>query len=238
MKKSLLVSLAAVLMFGLMGFGFAMWSDTVTVAATVDTGNVAVGIRDVGTDDNILTSDILNGTATNTEDGVADAMALGGDPQVSLGVNDEGKNVASMISENIGSADFTINGTDYYSSITETIDNAYPYYAPTTRFEIASNGTIPVKLDNVKIEQSGDLSGLVYESWTVTYPDGSTATGTGLDALLDALYMLQLHQGDVVTVDLQLSFLQATVQGSSGDIKFTVHAAQWNEAGQDDPRPW
>lgn len=244
MKKSLLVSLTAVLIFGLMGLGFAMWSDTVSVAASVDTGNVQVGILDVGTNDNILTDKILGGTAQNVEDGVLDAMDLGGDPQVLPGENSEGKNVASMISENVGDVYFALGTTEYYTAITETIDNAYPYYAPTTRFEIASNGTIPVKLDKIHIVETGDLSGLICESWTVTYPDDSVANfqrgqnqpfRLGFDKLVDALAMLQLHQGDVVTVDLQCSFAQETVQGSSGAITLTVHAAQWNEAGQDDP---
>ncbi len=237
MKKSILASATAAMMFGLMGLGFAMWSDTVTVSAAVNTGNVAVGIRDVGTNDNILTTDILGGTATNTEDGVVDAMTFGGDPQVTPGVNTEGKNVASMISENTGTVDFTIGGVDYYSEITETITNAYPYYAPTTRFEIASNGTIPVKLDKINIEDSG-MVGLNYGTWTVTYPSGATATGTGLDALKAEITNdngVQLHQGDKVTVDLQVWFAQVTPQNSSGTLTMIVHAAQWNEAGQDDP---
>ncbi len=244
MKKTLLVSLAAVLVFGLMGLGFAMWSDTVTVSASVNTGNVQVGIRDVGTNDNILTTDILGGEATNDEDGLEDAMDLGGDPQVLPGVNEEGKNVASMISVNNGDDPyFTLGETDYFTAITETIENAYPYYAPTTRFEIACNGTIPVKLDKINIVETGDLSGLTCESYTVTYPNGETSSFNrdgellrfGFDQLVNDLAMLQLHYGDVVTVDLQVSFAQETEQGSSGAITLTVHAAQWNEAGQDDP---
>lgn len=236
MKKSLVASMAAVLIFGLMGLGFAMWSDTVQVSAAVSTGNVNIGIRDMGTNDNILTTAILGGTATNSADGFADAMTLGGDPQINPGVNSEGKNVANFISVNNNCPpEFLIGDAGYFASITETITNAYPYYAPSTKIQIASNGSIPVKLDGLKVVPSGNLTGFNYGAWTITKPDGNTATGSGFDALVAALNGIQLHQNQVVTIELQVWFAQNTEENSSGALTFTVHAAQWNEAGQDDP---
>lgn len=235
MKKSLLICMVTMLIFGLMGFGFAMWADTVTVEATVETGTVEIGIRDVGTNDNIITDAILGGTALNDEDGVTDAMELGGDPQIEPGVNTEGKNVAVCTSEN-GDYKFTLGETDFYDSITETITNAYPYYAPTTKIEIASNGSIPVKIDafNVVEGENNDFTGYQV-NYIITYPGGSQAFGDSYDELLADLIGTQLHQGDVVTLEIQTWFDQSTNQGSSGELTFSIHACQWNEYGQDIP---
>ena len=69
MKKSLLVSLTAVLIFGLMGLGFAMWSDTVLLRQCEQ---VRAGRILMCTNDNILTDKIL-GRQLKCEDGVLDA---------------------------------------------------------------------------------------------------------------------------------------------------------------------
>jgi len=268
MKKSLLISMVAMMVFGLMGFGFAMWADSVTVSAAVETGDVQVGIRDVGTNDNILTDKILNGTPSNEEDGVNDAMSLGGDPQVTAtllsnagitGVdaskikNEEGKNVASMVSVNNGdAAKFQAGGVSYYDSITETISNAYPYYAPTTTFEIFSNGSIPVKIDDFVVEVSNtdadgvttdgvDLTGIHYD-WTINGTEDGVAftaiTGTGIqgeNGLAATLEGIQLHQNDKLTVDLTVWFDQSTPENSSANLTLKLHACQWNEYGADIP---
>ena len=44
MRKIVLISLALILALGSLGVGYAMWSDTVTVDGTVDTGVVKLGI--------------------------------------------------------------------------------------------------------------------------------------------------------------------------------------------------
>lgn len=240
MKKTMLISAVAVLVFGLMGIGFAMWADTVGVSVAVETGNVEIGIRDVGTNDNILTDAILNGTPINSEDGLPDAMPNGGDPQIAPGENNEGKNVASFISYN-GTSDsdtpaFTLGGNDYYKGIREKIENGYPYYAPTTRFEIAGNGTVPAKIDDVDILVEGLAGTLMVGDWSVTDPDGTVTTGTGESDLIAALSGIQIHQGDIVTVDLQLWIDQSDDNESltDGVVKIGVHACQWNEYGQYD----
>jgi len=237
MKKTLLICLAAVLVFGMMGIGFAMWADTVGVSVAVETGNVEIGIRDVGTNDNILTDKILGGTPLNSEDGLPDAMPLGGDPQILPGENPEGKNVAIFTSKN-GISDtatpaFTLSGNDYYKGIREVLQNGYPYYAPTTRFEIAGNGTVPAKIDDVDILVEGLAGTLMVGAWSVTDPAGNVTTGTGEADLITALSGIQIHQGDIVIVDLQLWIDQNNDNESLSDgvVKIGVHACQWNEYG-------
>ncbi|MDD4238082.1 MAG: hypothetical protein PHT62_05950 [Desulfotomaculaceae bacterium] len=215
MKKMMTVCLIAMLALGVMGFGFAKWSDTITAEVNVSTGSVLVGILDKGTNDQ------------------------GPDPNVLPGINSEGKDVASIVSLNSGTA---IGNTGYFESITETITNAYPYYAPSTTIEIASLGSVPVKTESLNILWSGALADNIQcAAWTVTYPEytysstgaGSstieTVTGTTFDALQAAVMGVQLHENDKLTIDLQVYFDQQSEQGASTTGTFTVQASQWNE---------
>lgn len=215
MKKMMTVCLIAMLALGMMGFGFAKWSDTVAVNAEVNTGNVLVGILDKGVND------------------------TGADPNVAPGINSEGKDVASIESLNNGTA---VGTTGYFESITETITNAYPYYAPGTTIEIASLGTVPVKIEALNVVWSGALADNVQcHAWTVTYPSytydatgagtaaTATATGTTFETLAAAIDGIQLHQDDVITIDLQVYFDQQSEMLESANGTFTVTASQWNE---------
>lgn len=302
MKKPLIFSLVAMLVFGLMGVGFAMWADQVTVSASVETGTVQAGIRDIGTNDSAMSSKMFNGEVIGDVDGdtVDDS---GVDPQItdvfdstadvtgnySLGytlsnwdkiLNNDNKNVARCVSFN-GSASltsddfsgiagtfnntawsgsdtstFVLNDITYGPTITEMIGNAYPYYAPTTKFELACNGSIPVKIDDIVLlnndndnttatELEDILPGMhLYWNLTgnvnggsdvTTLTDGPATTGYSLSSLVSTLEGLQLHEGDVLTVEWTTWFDQSTEQDQDVSYTIKIHACQWNEYGADIP---
>lgn len=242
-KKLLALAMMGVLSLTAVGFGYAKWSSTVDAKVTVNTGTVQIGIRDVGTNDD------------GTNDGVADygvvgaglpnAGSLGADPQWTAayggaGINGENKDVASKISENTGNVVGEINGVQYYDAIAETINNGYPYYGPTTEIEIASLGSVPVKLENLNMNwtEGSVINSEYYEiySWTITMPDGTTQTGSGTDNLLTALRGIQLHKNDVIKVAMKEGIRQTnragditTPQNASGTQNITITASQWNE---------
>jgi hypothetical protein len=213
MKKTAIIATIALFALTAVGFGFAMWSDTVTAKVTVNTGCVEVGIKDLGTDDNGCADDALPDN--------------GADPQVAPGNNSEGKDVASLVSENITA----IGNTGYYERIEETLDNGYPYYAPTTKVEIKNLGSIPVKLNGITATPSGALvDNIIINSWTINKGDGTEfATGTTLEGLQANLEKYQLHAEESLFVTIQMYLNQESEQGASGTIEFTIPAAQWNE---------
>lgn len=211
MKKLLAICMIAILSLGLMGFGFAMWKDDVTITATVNTGNVKIGILDAGVND------------------------PGADPNVSPGVNSEGKDVGRIVSENNGTAIGAIGNDYYYESITETITNAYPYYAPGSTIKIASLGSVPVKIRSITGEWDGALSDNVkVYSWTATTPEGN-GTGSDWASLVQFLLGKQLHQNQVITINIQWYFDQQSEMNSSASVTYTVEAAQWNEVPSPTP---
>lgn len=226
MKKFAIIGVLAVFAMSLMGFGFAKWSQSVNAEITVKTGGIALGIRDVGTNDD------------GGIDSVADYNALGGDPQYnydnnSLINNDEMKNVASKVSANNGDSLFSVDGVDYYGSVTETIDNGYPYYGPTTVLKIASGGTVPVKIEELIATTSGDLdvaNNHFIGTWKITksWVSGEI-TGTGQADLLTALKGIQLHKDYVITIEMVEYIHQSAKQNATGSINWQIKASQWNE---------
>lgn len=241
-KKLLTLTMVGILSLSAIGFGYAKWSDTVDAKVTVNTGDVKIGIRDVGTNDD----------DGNPLGAVADVARLidanpiddsGADPQWGIGNNSEKKDVATMKSVNGTTVVGTIDGVDYYDSISETITNAYPYYGPTTVFEIASLGSVPVKLENLTSswETTGPLDDGHFQirDWTITKPDSSTISSTATTAtregLINALKGIQLHKNQVVKVSVQTGVTQndpegnITAQNESGTFNIHIDAAQWNE---------
>jgi len=224
MKKTAIICVVSMLCLALMGFGFARWSDTVTYGATVATGNVAATIAP-------------GSPAVND---------LGADPQWGLGVNSEGKNVASIT---------CVQGSDL-KNLTVTVLNGYPWYAPAYSFVITSTGTVPVKVDTITSTWSGALApfintigwsihvvnpesnGLLAVDKTIT-SSTSNADWAGLTA---ALYGIQIHQGGTVAVTVDLGITENvgdTAAGggtgalcpmlSSATDNVSIHCSQWNE---------
>ena len=187
MKKIGLISMVLVLAMGMLGVGSA-WADTVVAG---ETGTV-VGIRNVSTDDPIGSLDpFWNGDVIVTSE----------------------ENLASCISTNDGETKCLKGGTEFYDSVTETINNAYPGYAPTMTFEVAncgSNTVWVVGFDQIITEEyEGLFDNFVWlYEWSVQKNDDLPVTGTGEDNLETHLALYQLDSGDVVTLTLNLIILE------------------------------
>jgi predicted ribosomally synthesized peptide with SipW-like signal peptide len=137
MKKLGLLALAIVLALGVLGAGYALWSQQLTITGTVTTGEVKIGIRDTGTND--PPPGWYEGA--NVYDGSLDPTSL-------IGV--DRKNIASCESID-GEYKFTKDGVDYYHGITYKIENAYPCYECVGGFDVTNAG-IPVKLKSINID--------------------------------------------------------------------------------------
>jgi len=210
MKKIGLISMVLVLAMGMLGVGSA-WADTVVAGETTDTD--FVGIRNVSTDDPIGSLDpVWNGTEIVTSE----------------------ENVASCISTNDGETKCLNGETEFYDSVTETINNAYPGYAPTITFEVTNCGSNTVMVTGLSQDIIEEYEGL-FENfvelhyWSVQKNDEIPETGIGEDWLYLCLGGYQLDHGDVVTLIINLIILEKNPwneeeefpQGETGTLQDT-----------------
>jgi len=142
--------LALVLALGGLGIGYAMWSDTVSVVTTVQTGTVKVALSQY---DNDLPPHGVPGDTLSYFQPPFDPSEFGQwtfdldrTPVIQWEGTRYGKNVASTNSTFNNEA----AGGPTASII---IDNAYPSYYSSTLFDVRNIGTIPVKLKSVKLIQ-------------------------------------------------------------------------------------
>jgi hypothetical protein len=212
----------------------------VTINGTVNTGTVTVGILDVGTTDSGTTLDprVIPQNVDNDD---------GFDYGPWLPATNDLKNVGSAISiQGDGDGDeddavkCTCNGVDYYGMITESIDNAYPFYNPAVMFDIVSCGSIPIRIDNVILISSEDeddefdVDCLAW-NWTIVVPTGigqqaQTITGSGsLEDFVAAIKAWQLEPCQVLHVTLGVIFLECTPQDSDFEFTIVITGSQWNE---------
>ena len=191
MKKIRLISMVLVLAMGMLGVGPA-WADTVVAGETVMTGTDFVGIRNVSTDDPCGSLDpIWTGAEIVTSE----------------------ENLASCISTNNGETKCLNGETEFYDSVTETINNAYPSYAPTMTMEVANCGSIPVTVIGYSQEITEDYEGLMenfveLHYWSVQKNDYLPVTGSGEQELYGVLGGYQLESGDVVTLIMNFLILE------------------------------
>ncbi|MEW6183952.1 MAG: hypothetical protein AB1500_12405 [Bacillota bacterium] len=225
MRKATIICLITMLALAAMGIGYAKWSDFVTATVTVNTGEVQIGIHDYWTWDD------------GNNDGwswLFDFDDDGRDPQYPPGQNPENKNVASLVSTNAE----PIPGSGYSKSITEAITNGYPYYGPSTHFDIANIGTVPVKIEDILVTDDGSnvAKYLKIGRWYITKSvSGGAKDGVGKDALFKELKYLQLHAGEPMCLEIQFYLDETDDQGNlcpqsvNGRVTYEFAASQWNE---------
>ena len=229
------VFLALTIALAGVGVGFAAWTDTLTINGTVNTGTVSVGIHNESTNDPGATAD----------------------PQWGAGHNTEGKNVASITSEDTGDPVCTKGAIDFHEGVKFTISNAYPYYAPGGTILIANCGSIPMKVDTITVtivekDASGNpvydgtwnsttgfdpalgsgtmLDDIRLVSWTI-----NGQSGVGVASLLAALPAYsQIEPCSYISITAQIGFEEGETgdllpQGHTLTFNVTVTCSQWNE---------
>lgn len=169
MKKIGLLALAIVLSLGLVGVGFAHWTETLNISGTADTGNFIVTFDNGGGADGWTSPTTgetvhLRGLVSN-DDAVSDEAIWcngplrdpmvpdpdddGGDPTAAQTM---GVNVARL--GNHASTSVSLCDTGHIlRNVTVTLENAYPSYWPTVFFSIRNWGTIPAKVQSIRLIQ-------------------------------------------------------------------------------------
>jgi hypothetical protein len=218
MKKFGLICMAVVLALGTLGVGYAMWSDTVTVYTTVMTGNVNVEIVGQksndppphGWDDGIP-SDVDPTPDDGWFSGSKDP-AHGHQPfSYSYWANLGTVNPANWIwvGERYGKNVASCNCTYTPDTLTIDIDNAYPSYGPDVAFIVRNTGTIPAKINSIKLT-------------SVTTPMGTFVKDINVDVDANETAYMVANNGAVVVRHEELGYPPyAWEPGFDDDYAFT-----------------
>jgi predicted ribosomally synthesized peptide with SipW-like signal peptide len=205
--------LAFVLALGVLGVGYAKWSDTVSINGTVTTGNVCV---------NWVTDDLFDACGTGTRDY---NVVLTSTPN-SLSFHQVDKDVACVTVTPDFAGDVT--QPPYVKKLTYTINNAYPMYGFVSQVQWCSCGTVPVVIENIRVITHGFTNSDVPWNPDINGPSPlwvSVTNGVGLQidpVTIDGLQCLDASVKVVVQ--------EAAVQNQSYTFDIIWDVSQWNES--------
>ena len=257
LSKVTMLFLVLTLCTAAVGIGYAQWTDTIKINASVSTGNLLVGVCDIGTDDDRANSDFVpNADPTDAKDPgwVGNALVV------------YDKDVGNATSQNVGSPKFNLGVTPYYGATQFTISNVYPSYAPLDVLNIANGGSVPVKVKTIVVTITESMTGgyngnvtldltgtptltfdpllttkplsalwamdLVY--WGIDVDGGALLEGSGRDALILALIPYrQIDPGHFISLHLRVHFTDTPgghrlPQNDTITMNTTVTFEQWN----------
>lgn len=228
------IFLISVMALAGVGAGYAMWFQDLTIDVEINTGEFKVGVRDDGTGDpgpNYLDGGELFPDPAYPDEGTAD-------PNHEPGDNSEGKNVASTISEQgVWKFEKLIDDVwvDFYHDISETIDNAYPWYASWIKITFANGGTIPAKIAEGYFQS---MSGTDLRPWLVVDEVWLSVDGVEYgpyDAQILEGLQYQLDPCHTFDIIIHFHFREFDDAGNlmpqDATMEFTyfIKWAQWNE---------
>lgn len=221
MKKIGVIALTLVLALGVLGVGYAHWSQTLYIDTTVKTGTLIVGFQEV------IPSE---------------------DPEVE---NKDVGSITAILDTQKGTHWDEYTGTylPIYEKVLVTIDNAYPCYGVHIVFTVANGGTIPADVTAVNLsDPSGELkfqwttpppaSPAVGFFWK-DFNGNGVYDPPGIDPVVDPgekiisvkfvnLVGHQLDPCDEEKAELDLHIEQAAEQGHTYKFLATITTVQWN----------
>jgi predicted ribosomally synthesized peptide with SipW-like signal peptide len=227
MKKISLICLALILALGSLGVGYAMWSDTVVINGSVETGSVILGVSKIWCGEPFGE----NGLMPFTDDIP---------PQPTPGYKD----VGWVTCGKTGAALCQVYYAGAWRTVTEggqfVIHNAYPCYAPSVWVDVANCGTIPVHMTDLQmtVSQVTEAGVLIKNLTRVdrTEPGYSRAwsfyDGENEILAVDVVNLVcsQIHPGGRDTVEFDFHVVSnATPQNAFYKITITAYGEQWAE---------
>ena len=188
------------------GVGYGLWSKTLYIDGTVNTGSVNSVFVDPFTDDD----DVMNDDAMDIGDtGKCDKYMYGGsgscDPAAS------GHNVPRK-DKDVGYCYAELDDEDP-QILNITIENSYPSYYCTVFFDIHNTGTVPVKVQSLGLKGPDITAGYITAEWTDIY------VGQQIDP----------SSQNMIPGDIDIHVEQSAPQGETLELKGTIQLVQWNE---------
>ena len=224
MKRMGLLAMALVLALGIMGIGYAMWSDTVSISGNVTTGSVDIDIDD--------TSDtyVYKVVQAYPSHAVGEMVCS----NTTQNLNPDGDNVTNLLLVASAVTVDKSNPNGDVDEVTMTFTNIFPTdNTCLIKADVLMHylGTIPAHVVMSDPDWSGgtdNLSEYLEMEWRYSEDDGTTW------AVICDPELLQLHECDLLWLDVWFNpdLLQSNgiaAQGLSGQFSFTLMAHQWNE---------
>ena len=229
MKRTSIISILVIMAFALMGVGFAMWSDTVSISASAKAGDLKF----------------------HYVTGSADSKDVAGDWTCDYGLKNmrpapEGKDVGST-----GITMEDTNADGFQDKINVTVNNAYPCYYNDISWYVESTGSIPVIIQKAKLtwgDSENDItSGKLYvfcrDRENGAYSLIEVPTGQmcrladyyeEVDGVIEFVWGdnvgLQMHPGDSIEQSFQFHVVQPAQQNTTYNFGLSIQGIQWNES--------
>ena len=189
------------------GIGYGLWSKTLFIDGTVNTGSVDSIFVDEFTDDDNVPDDPDKDVGDTGICQLPDCLYGSGSPDPAA----SGKNVARK-DKDVGQCFAELDAQDP-QILNVTIDNAYPSYYCTVFFHIINTGTVPVKIQSLGLKGADITAGYITGHWT------EIEVGDQIDPGED--FMVQ--------GDLDLHVEQSAPQGETLTLEGKIQLVQWNE---------
>jgi hypothetical protein len=215
MKKIGLLCLALVLALGSLGVGYAAWTDTIFVNGTVSTGNVDIGFSKI---------------AVSEPNGEVEGKEVG--------------EITSQLSDPIAGCTVYYpwdHEAPVYEKAEFFMTNAYPCYQTSAMVDVATCGTVPVKITDltVSMAQVNPLNhDVIIETltWVPTTGENGYFINDEGETVFEMIFVnlvgTQLHrpekEKDSVEIDMHLK--QPAEQNAVYIITITITGTQWDEA--------
>ncbi|MGD8814877.1 MAG: hypothetical protein PVI78_10440 [Anaerolineales bacterium] len=226
------IFMVLILTLGSVGVGFGLWSKSLMVLGTVNTGNVnARFLAPFTDDDNKVDDELLDsgdiGTCREGEDTSCDPAASGPDPKPRYN-----KDVAVCIATRPTADEDPDQAPGIQLGFVE-LRNAYPSYYCTAWFPINNNGTIPVKVMRIDITDGAGniiISNAIPSRIYNLNLFGDERVELALH-ITDIRLLEQIDPGQSTLMNLDMHVLQPAPQNET--FMFDVHVVlgQWNEVG-------
>jgi len=183
----------------------AMWSDTLKINATIETGDVDIAI--------VGTPRVFEGEEY-------------GKPWVASCTAE----LVEVQDEDLGNPS---GDNDLELSI--TVSNAYPcYYCKVHDVSVKNTGTIPVKLMRPSVTIDGTTCELKVDEWGQYYyscdADGNGVADVIVWGCITSLEGIQLEPGGTVSFTVDLHVEQDAEELATYVVKIIIKGIQWNEA--------
>jgi len=196
---------------------YAMWSETLRINASVSTGEVDF--------------EFLNGSLIYL-DGCGLSPGYGYDHGNDWNTTYYPNSSATQLDKDVAcTSAFLVDsdGDGDYDTLNITIHNAYPWYYTHIAFKVHNDGTIPIKLWRIHLNDT-----YYYEINAEGVKNGVEIDVNG-DGEKDLRiwwgdnFGEQLHPCESVDISLDISVLQPAPENSNLNVLITFEAVQWNE---------
>ena len=217
MRKKIAGLLMILVFVSTIVFGYAMWSETLKINATVKTGEL---------DWEIVGGSVIYFDACGLEPGYGD---YGGNDRNASKLPEPG---SIQLDKDVGCTEVKLIDSDEdgdYDTMNITLYNVYPWYYTHIAFKVHNDGTIPLKIWRVIIDGNA-----YYEINEHVLQQGIEIDADG-DGKNDTLiwwgnnFGVQLHPCRSADISLDITILQEAPQKSTFSILIKYEAIAWNE---------